>query len=730
MNKLIFRFIISLILLLALSITYLSTLGFETDRFNNQISNQIKKIDENIELELKKVKILLDPIKLKINAKTIGSNVKYSDKEIQIETIKFSLSLRSLISKKPLLTDLNISTKSIEIKNLISFVRLFKNNAKLFIAEKIIKKGFLIANIKIDFDQTGKIKNNYEITGFVKDVKINLFDKYQLSKINLNFGLNQNEFNSEKIDLLLNENKIFLPLLRIKKINEKFLVSGKINSTNFVLQDKDLKNILSLIQIEQNIKKIEFSSVNNFEFEIDKKSKIKKLKTSSKIDLNELILKNKTDFVKYFPRLKDEIKFQKNKIELEYNNETLKLKGFGKILIQNTNDNIEYNLTKNKTNLIFETNLNISNNVLTLDLLNFQKEKDSVLTIRVKGNKKIDNNIFFEKIHLNEKNNNFIISHLYLDNQNMIKGFKEINLNYLDRNKLKNEVSITKKKGDYILEGKILNLTKFIDNILKYKKDNNKSFFKDSLNLKVDVKKIYLDKYSRFTDLKGYLTIKDSKILDAELVSFFSNDKKFTFTVKSKDNQKTTTFFSEYPKPLVNRYKFIKGFDEGTLDFFSVEKNDISKSVLVIDNFKLKEVPILAKILTLASLQGIADLLTGEGIRFTDFEMKFTNTKGLMTIDEMYAIGPAISILLEGYIENQNLISLRGTLVPATTINRSIASIPLIGDILVGKKVGEGVFGVSFKIKGPPKKLETTVNPIKTLTPRFITRTIEKIKKN
>ena len=87
---------------------------------------------------------------------------------------------------------------------------------------------------------------------------------------------------------------------------------------------------------------------------------------------------------------------------------------------------------------------------------------------------------------------------------------------------------------------------------------------------------------------------------------------------------------------------------------------------------------------------------------------------------------------MEGYIEKEKdkIISLRGTLVPATTINKTISSIPLIGDILVGKKTGEGVFGVSFKIKGPIKKLETTVNPIKTLTPRFITRTLEKIKKN
>ena len=98
--------------------------------------------------------------------------------------------------------------------------------------------------------------------------------------------------------------------------------------------------------------------------------------------------------------------------------------------------------------------------------------------------------------------------------------------------------------------------------------------------------------------------------------------------------------------------------------------------------------------LALASLQGIADLLTGEGVRFTDFEMNFTNQDKLMKIQEIYAIGPAISILLEGYIEEDKLISLRGTLVPATTINRSIASIPLLGDLLIGKKVGDGVFGV------------------------------------
>ena len=106
-----------------------------------------------------------------------------------------------------------------------------------------------------------------------------------------------------------------------------------------------------------------------------------------------------------------------------------------------------------------------------------------------------------------------------------------------------------------------------------------------------------------------------------------------------------------------------------------------------------------------------------------------SNSKdNILNIEEAFAIGPAISVLLDGYIDKGKLISLNGTLVPATKLNSIIANIPLIGDILVGKKTGEGVVGVSFKMKGKPGDLKTTINPIKSLTPRFIVRAVEKIK--
>ena len=37
--------------------------------------------------------------------------------------------------------------------------------------------------------------------------------------------------------------------------------------------------------------------------------------------------------------------------------------------------------------------------------------------------------------------------------------------------------------------------------------------------------------------------------------------------------KKLLHFILIIPKPLIDRYKFIKGFEEGILDFYSVQKN-------------------------------------------------------------------------------------------------------------------------------------------------------------
>ena len=59
----------------------------------------------------------------------------------------------------------------------------------------------------------------------------------------------------------------------------------------------------------------------------------------------------------------------------------------------------------------------------------------------------------------------------------------------------------------------------------------------------------------------------------------FSNNKKFKFTVKTINQEKVTTLYLDQAEPLVKRYKFIKGFEEGDLDFYSIKRNGKSRVI-------------------------------------------------------------------------------------------------------------------------------------------------------
>ena len=163
--------------------------------------------------------------------------------------------------------------------------------------------------------------------------------------------------------------------------------------------------------------------------------------------------------------------------------------------------------------------------------------------------------------------------------------------------------------------------------------------------------------------------------------------------------------------------------------FNSIIENNNSTSNLVIENFKVINAPGVVKLLSLADFAGLADLAEGEGLSFDKIEINMTNNNGFIELKELYAVGPSISVLMEGYKEKNGLTSLRGTLVPAKNLNKFLSKIPVIGDIIIPKEVGEGLFGVSFKMKGMPGEIKTSINPIKTLTPRFITKALERTKK-
>ena len=808
MKKIFLKYIFIIVTVISFIIFYLSIFGLETEKFNSQIKNKINQTDKNFEVELKKIRLTLSPLTFKVNAKTIAPKIFYKKKLIQLEYIETQISIISLIKNQIISSKLKLSTRSILLKDLVTFFRGITNRPELFILERAVKNGQIIVNLDLNFDETGKIKDDYKIKAILKDGKIGLLKKYNFEKINFSLNIHNNIFNFKDLNFTNSKSLFSSKNIKILQNEKDFFIEGQINNKDLILNEELLK--LFKIDIKDiGFLNTNFNSNNKFSFSIDKKFKLKNLVLNSDIQVNESEYKTSKSLDNYLEIKDNTIKFKEHKIKSNFKNNKFTINGSGKIKLQEIFEDINYSIDsddkdfkfnsklllselnfnsqeylknfitnldktttlkdqkieinldkkkllingqgkikfnndfedikfkvlkiKNKFN--FNTELDLDKTPFQINFLNFVKNDKSKTRIRFAGSYEPENSLDFEDISIINENNRLIFKNIFLNKNNLIEKVDEVKLEFLDNQNKKNNILLKKiKQNKYQITGSSFNAEKLIDSLLVGKKDNNLKLFQNDIEISLNLKEIYLDNLYLVNDLNGNLDIKNNEIYTANISGDFDNVNNLKFTVNTNDvGEKITTLFSSKAKPLVERYKFIKGFEdneEGYLDFYSSKKNGISNSKLIIDNFKVKEIPVLAKLLALASLQGIADLLTGEGIRFTDFEMNFTNKNKLMKIQELYAIGPAISILIEGYIEEDNLISLRGTLVPATTINRSIASIPLIGDLLIGKKVGDGVFGVSFKVKGPPKNLETTVNPIKTLTPRFITRTLEKIKKN
>ena len=138
-------------------------------------------------------------------------------------------------------------------------------------------------------------------------------------------------------------------------------------------------------------------------------------------------------------------------------------------------------------------------------------------------------------------------------------------------------------------------------------------------------------------------------------------------------------------------------------------------------DFSLSDTPIFAKLLSLSSLSGIVDMLTGEGLRFTHFNAPFSytfSTKDLSTEDAR-VFGPVLGIKLIGtYNLFDDIIKASGLVIPAYTLNTFIGNIPVVGKILRGSD--GSVFATNYNITGTTEKPVITINPLSTLAPNSI----------
>lgn len=139
-----------------------------------------------------------------------------------------------------------------------------------------------------------------------------------------------------------------------------------------------------------------------------------------------------------------------------------------------------------------------------------------------------------------------------------------------------------------------------------------------------------------------------------------------------------------------------------------------------IEDFRVRNAPFLAQILSLASLTGFVETLSGEGLSFDELSFDFGMKNQRLTVREAKLRGPALGMTGQGEIDlSVRNLDFGGTLVPAYTANSILQDIPLFGDLLVGQD-GEGIFAVTYTIDGPFSQALIAINPLSALTPGFI----------
>ena len=718
--------------IISIFLVYISTNGHETNKFNKFIIKEFENIDPNVKLEINKIKIKLDIKKLNLFLSTNNLKINIQDVKIPVSKLKIYVKFLPLIKSELMLKKLTAEINEISITNIQKIaVRIKPSNFKTFLLNNIYK-GSLKAKMEFEYDSDFRLIN-YNIVGLIKNTNVNYNKKFELNDVNFNFVTNKQKTTIENISINYKSIPFTKGIVSIEN-NDDLIINGSIIA-NVKVNNEQLKKIFPSF-IENNLFDNNFSLLSDF----NNKFYIRFNKTLKLLDynyeLNAKINNTKIDLKKNIKNTlsNNEIKnvqFNKSnlKIKLNKNNKnSLVFKGLYQI---NNSDNfkkflINTNLKKKKT--LFKVNLEFEDEIY-FEILNYKKEKHKNADIFAEFSI-IKNKLKVKKFEYIAGKSKIILDDLYLNKKNQILKFKKIHINTFQNGRENNNLSINFDKKI------IANGTKFdstnISKIIGKKEKNN---FLDLVNenIEINLSHVITDISAPIKDFRLLGQLEKGKFIKISSKSEFAGKKYLDIKLTKIKNSKKKylEIYSDLPKALLTNYKFFNGINGGTLLFQSTIGDQATSSVLEITNFNVKNAPAFAKLLTLADFGGIADLLSGDGISFDILEIKtFTDNKKL-SIDEIFVSGPSISILMDGYLEEETgLLSLRGTMVPAKQLNNLISKIPVLGKILIPKQAGEGLFGVSFKMKGKSGKIKTTVNPIKTLTPRFITKAIEKYNNN
>ena len=234
----------------------------------------------------------------------------------------------------------------------------------------------------------------------------------------------------------------------------------------------------------------------------------------------------------------------------------------------------------------------------------------------------------------------------------------------------------------------------------------------------------------KVTDLDARIALLDGDVYLIDLLALDKGRNQLSTAIKQAPNRTRNFALRSSDAGLVFRaldlYTSVQGGDL-TVDatFDDTKPGSPLSGEISASKFRIVNAPVLARILTLGSLTGISDTLTGEGIFFDTLKLPFRATGHRIHVEDARMSGPAIGLTMNGQVDRSaNVAQMEGTLVPAYTVNSVLGKVPLLGPLIVGRE-GEGIFGFTYAVKGNIDDPSVIVNPLSAIAPGFLRRIFE-----
>ncbi|MGB0576358.1 MAG: AsmA-like C-terminal domain-containing protein [Alphaproteobacteria bacterium] len=289
----------------------------------------------------------------------------------------------------------------------------------------------------------------------------------------------------------------------------------------------------------------------------------------------------------------------------------------------------------------------------------------------------------------------------------------------LGRTNISGEVKASLEGGyDVELRGSALDLVPFLT-----QEEAGEDSSLPRIKLTTEVQTVWFDPEVPVKALKGALSHNGEDWETANLNGIVGKNQPFTFDLKPVGDKRRFTLQAEDAGDILAGLDIADTFRGGKLILTADKKRGKRnpwQGSLSISDYTIVGAPNLARILTLASLTGIVNTLSGKGISFAQLNIPFSYIDGKANISNARAVGSQLGLTAEGTLNlNKKTAAVRGTIVPAYSINSALGNIPLIGKIFTGKK-GSGVFAATYVISGDLAKSQITVNPLAALAPGFL----------